>query len=110
MRSHRGLHVYSQEIPHAEAFIVGNREALEALARQIQAVLSGTHTASVMTYFAGDGEGFMLGVKLELDNLDRWVLPYYHEAFDQGQNPQERTPWSDPEMKRCMLQEIRKEK
>lgn len=68
------LHVYAQQAPHDEAFIVGNREALLALRRAINAALAsgqGKADASV-----ADGEGFSIHVILQEGDIysPEWLM------------------------------------
>ena len=57
------LHVYAQPVWHEDAFIVGNRAALEDLRRAINTALStGSGTASA---FVSDGEGYDCNIQVD---------------------------------------------
>lgn len=78
------LHIYAQQAPHDEAFIVGNREGLLALRRAIDAALSQKNGQSKESAFVSDGEGFDVHVILQEGNLQSpgWIaaaVPYTAE-------------------------------
>lgn len=86
----RLLHLYAQPAWHDDAWIVGNRAGLKALAQAIQnALASNEGRAEVMV---ADGEGYTL--KVHLDNSEwqsqSWVKraePYTNEiACEQRQD------------------------
>ncbi|NMC34571.1 MAG: hypothetical protein GYA36_19285 [Veillonellaceae bacterium] len=95
------IHLYGQSHEHDEAYIVGNREALEELVRRIRQVLDYPPPAeSLMAAFTGDGEGFELRVVLTADgDMPNWLLPYYDEmALDpraDAKKPWARRPSAD---------------
>ena len=55
------LHVYGQQCPHGEVWIVGNKEALEALQSAIGRALDSGCSATEEV-FANDGEGYKVSV------------------------------------------------
>ncbi len=74
------LHVYAQPFWHQEAFIVGNREALEALRDAIDSALAEDEGKAVVV--AADHEGYDLHVYREEDQSywENSMLPYTDEA------------------------------
>jgi hypothetical protein len=77
------LHIYAQQAPHDEAFIVGNREGLLALRRAIDAALK--NGQSKESAFVSDGEGFDVHVILQEGDLQSpgWIaaaVPYTVES------------------------------
>lgn len=72
------LHVYSPSYFHDHAFIVGNKEALEALRDAIEAALETGSAVGETTASTADGEGFDLKVYREEDEeyWDKASLPY----------------------------------
>lgn len=59
------LHIHSQEMPHDEVLIVGNRAGLQALANAVAEALQPEDEATAEGYvFAGDGEGYRVVVHL----------------------------------------------
>ena len=79
MSDTRYLHIYAQAFWHEEAVIVGNRDALLALADAIQyaANVDGeTHAEA----FTADGEGYTVRVRLmDYDGMRKLRLPYTDE-------------------------------
>ena len=77
------IHIHAQEAWHDEAYLVGNRKALEKLKELIEQALKNENTANSVFYVA-DGEGFDLHVVLD-DNdwqSESWQkaeLPYRDE-------------------------------
>lgn len=70
------LHIFAQHDWHDDAYIVGEREALEALRDAIDRVLS-ANKAQVMGAFVSDGEGFnVIVAPLEEAQFDKLKLPY----------------------------------
>ncbi len=67
----RNLHIYSQPYEHANARIVGNREALAALQRAISYALVMVPIGGMFTayedFFATDGEGYGIEIVLMPD-------------------------------------------
>ncbi|MFA5790758.1 MAG: hypothetical protein WC976_06875 [Caldisericia bacterium] len=76
------LHIYGQSSHHDDAFIVGNRGALEKLKKAIEKALSGDEgTDNIVSVSVNDGEGYDLHITM--DNSDwgkgRWskrAVPY----------------------------------
>lgn len=52
------LHIYGQEHEHQEAYIVGNREALETLRAAIDRALTHEDGLAMSEQFTSDGEGY----------------------------------------------------
>ena len=82
------LHIYGQELWHEPAFIVGDRESLQALAKAIEIALSresGSASAQTMTE---DGEGYITFViardpfptELALPYNDQSIVPFTGES------------------------------
>lgn len=70
------LHLYAQLQWHDEAYIVGNRQALESLRDAISKVLASEGPELVDT-FASDGEGYCVAVALSDDEtFDKLAPPY----------------------------------
>mgnify|MGYP001567222731 FL=1 len=88
------LHIYAQGSWHEEAYIVGNREALETLAQNIEAALRDGR--SKRGSYASDGEGYNVVVVL-LDKpwrgpeWDTLRLPYTDEPAKRMEG---RGPWT----------------
>lgn len=75
------LHIYAQPFWHQEAFIVGNREALEYLRDAINSALA--EEAGSADAFAADGEGYEIKVYKE-EGEEFWnkaLLPYTDEKM-----------------------------
>lgn len=74
------LHIYAQPYWHAEAYIIGDRKALQLLRDSIDVALqSGNHSSQT---FANDGEGYMLCVMVN-EKMEDIRLPYTDEiAYD----------------------------
>ena len=76
VQSAKYLHIFSQPWWHTDAYIVGDRHALEQLKMQIGYLLdeddSKQHSAN---YYCKDGEGYSLIVILE-DNMNSVPVPY----------------------------------
>lgn len=73
------LHIYGQTYFHEHAFIVGNKEALEALRDAIDDALEVGSREGETTVATSDGEGYVLKVyrQEEDDNFwDKAALPY----------------------------------
>jgi hypothetical protein len=79
----RTLHIYPQPSWHEEAWVVGNRAALEALRDTISRALESNKPEGA-TMFANDGEGYqVLIVPVDESGMDSLKLPYHDEP----------TPW-----------------
>lgn len=91
MSDTRYLHIYAQAFWHEEAVIVGNRDALLALADAINvAVLSGDSGTESMEAFTADGEGYTVRVRLmDYDGMRKLRLPYTDEDanWKDGEQP-----------------------
>ena len=75
------LHLYAQECEHDEAFVVGSRESLTRLRDTIDRALANkaSHKSSdaLAEFFAADGEGFDLYVKVVPASVEMQLqLPY----------------------------------
>jgi hypothetical protein len=78
------LHLYAQKYQHADAEIIGNREALVMLRESLNKALSLDYVGgkrSKIEVFTNDGEGYSLFVRcVESDTVDRqfdgYRLPY----------------------------------
>lgn len=69
------LHIYAQEFNHADAWIVGERGALEALRASIDAALANGSAAS--PHYCADGEGYTaIVVCAEPEKVRAMRLPY----------------------------------
>jgi hypothetical protein len=83
------LHVYGQEHPHDDVFIVGSKEALLSLRGAIdRAISDGEASDSAMT---GDGEGYVvLVVQVRPEALETAAMPYARDDFGgEGSAPHE---------------------
>lgn len=77
------LHIYAQQFPHDEAYIVGNREGLESLRKTLNYLLCNEVPGDefpardfVLSY-ANDGEGFHTAViREDGDDWNKLELPY----------------------------------
>jgi hypothetical protein len=84
------LHVYAQTTWHDDAFVVGNRQGLEALRAAIDAALSGG--AGQAQPFVNDGEGFDAHVLLASEeDMAKLAVPYTGD--DARDQPGARWPW-----------------
>ena len=70
------LHIYAQDVWHDEAFIVGNREGLEALRDALNKALE--NPFSTARCFVNDGEGYACYIAECKDEqkLDLLAVPY----------------------------------
>lgn len=83
------LHIYSQELWHAPAYVLGTRKSLEQLKLAIDAALE--NGAGRAESFTSDGEGYSVYVNCVDDDLaDRLATPYSDEV---GQAQQEGAVW-----------------
>lgn len=91
--SNSKLHIYSPLCSHDHAFIVGNREALEALRDAIEDALEIGQNTGAITASTADGEGFELKVYREEENTywDKALLPYTDQSFPSSEKPI--NPW-----------------
>lgn len=72
------LHIYAQDAWHDSAYVVGTREALEALRAAVGSALHGDRSA--FCAFTGDGEGYTIHLGLtDSDTLGRMRMPYTDE-------------------------------
>lgn len=92
MSEHVGtLHLHAQSFPHDEAWVVGDRDGLQALRDAIDAALSGHPSAA--RSFAADGEGFVsIVVCAEMGSNP--LLPYAeaNNQYGRAQHPYELLP------------------
>jgi hypothetical protein len=70
------LHVHAQQVWHDGVYLVGTVESLRALADGIEHALA--NQSSVVTLFAGDGEGYDLNVFVRGESYmsTQAALPY----------------------------------
>jgi hypothetical protein len=80
------LHVHSQESPHDDAWLVGNREGLLVLKRAIEQALNITHGDGEVS----DAQGNPFEIRVlfitdppEADSWKRAALPYTAEGFQE---------------------------
>lgn len=74
------LHIFGQMFWHADAYIIGNRRALELLREQIDKTLQdGTITYDGCNYFQNDGEGFPLHIALATEEELKGLSSAYHD-------------------------------
>jgi hypothetical protein len=80
------LHIYSQSAWHADAYIVGTRDALAHLRAKLSAILDGTNDETRRTqrtpfaFFVNDGEGFRCEIRLETEEeMRHYAVPYTDE-------------------------------
>jgi len=91
------LHIYAQDGPHDDAYIVGDHNSLVKLRDAINNLLGANNfcpTKNVKAeMMASDGEGYDLHIILSEDENDKLSLPYTNELFeDQGEGAI--WPWS----------------
>lgn len=71
------LHLYAQQCPHDEAYVVGTQTALRNLRSAIDLALADPTIPAKVNTFAADGEGFQITVAcVHLDVIDRLNTPY----------------------------------
>ncbi|SMB96847.1 hypothetical protein SAMN00808754_1685 [Thermanaeromonas toyohensis ToBE] len=70
------LHVYGQRYWHDEAVILGNKEALEALARAVEKAIKSGHGEAEL--YTADGEGYTIVV---LRKGEPWPEGWEHLAL-----------------------------
>jgi hypothetical protein len=81
------LHVYAQPFNHAEAWLVGDREALTKLRDALNGVLGTKEPAGVQTYCM-DGEGYtVMIVQAEAAQMEPLMLPYGLDAYGEPEHP-----------------------
>ena len=86
------LHIYSQSFWHAPALVIGQRKALEELAKAIQTALA-TGQGKCIDAFVNDGEGYDVYIILEDSGWDEEIwhnleTPYTDEVIPQkGKSP-----------------------
>lgn len=74
------LHLFGQMFEHADAYIIGNRRALELLREQIdKALQEGAVSCQGCNYFQNDGEGFPLHVALATEEELKGLSSAYHD-------------------------------
>lgn len=76
----RLLHLYGQECWHDNAYLVGNRAALEALHTALGRLLAGGKPAEEVQVEAADGEGYNLYALL-------WDHPANSSEWDELRRP-----------------------
>ncbi len=75
------LHIYAQPDQHADAYIVGDAEALRALWEAIGRALVTGKQDGTGCVFCADGEGYVVLVKPATEaEMDRLRLPYTAES------------------------------
>lgn len=93
------LHIYSQEIWHDSAYIVGSKDALIALRDALIALREAIDLAlkeniSMVSSFTNDGEGFYAFVNLlDEKTLTKLAVPYIDEIAKE-KNENAIPPWS----------------
>ena len=89
------LHIYGQETWHGPAFLVGSRDALEALQEAIQEALAAdAGIAATPSLFPSDDEGYQV-VVVRMEDPDRFALLANHYTAEPAR-PKEReglAPW-----------------
>lgn len=71
------LHLYAQKYQHADAEIIGNRQALMNLWDALHDALDGMDGRSCqIEVFTNDGEGYSLSVRCVESNFQELPLPY----------------------------------
>jgi hypothetical protein len=76
------MHIFGQSCPHDEVYIVGDREALEALRRAIERALGDNRSHSVS--FTNDGEGYDVHViQADAATADNLMLPYTDPIYEE---------------------------
>ncbi len=91
------LHIYGQSLQHDAAYIVGNRQGLEALKEAIETAL--TMDEAEISATVADGEGYQIYVLADDNDWQgkSWqgrMLPYSHPIANRnggGKKP----PWHD---------------
>lgn len=87
------LHVFAQQQWHDEAYIIGNRRALENLRTTIDQALATGH--STVVAFTNDGEGYDAHVTLLSDEqVNKLAVPYTDEFAREG-SESALWPWSE---------------
>lgn len=78
------LVMYGQSYSHDPAFIVGNKKALIALRDAIDRAIENQRAVATPMFIATDGEGYdlFIGVVEEEDRLQKLLMPYTDEAFE----------------------------
>lgn len=88
------LHVYGQTSWHDEAWIVGDRPALQALRDAIDAALHSEKGFAATTMFVSDGEGYSLVViAADQGTIDTLHLPYIDKIA--GDEEDDRKLWPE---------------
>ncbi len=79
------LHVFGQEWPHDDVYIVGDEESLLRLKESIELLLSKKNKKPTdivwSTHFPNDGEGYRLYVILKED-MENIIIPYSSDMFE----------------------------
>lgn len=90
------LHIYAQDQWHADAFIVGNAEALKALRDAIDRALERGH--GYASCYVNDGEGYYTAVVKvdDKEKLDRLGVPYTDEVAGAQSVDNPIWPWDLP--------------
>jgi hypothetical protein len=93
------LHVHAQHHQHDEAYIVGNRHALEGLRAALDGILVAGLERVKIEMMTADGEGYDLHIVLDPSPWakgSRWMqraLPYAAEDAKSG--PEALWPWEE---------------
>ena len=86
------LHIYAQEMWHADAYIAGTREDLEMLRQAIDRALTAGH--GEMQTFTCDGEGYTVHVVSATEaQADAMPVPYTDECARAQQDRMQFGPW-----------------
>lgn len=94
------LHIYAQECERDEAFIVGSRESLTRLRDSIDTALAnkavGKSSDALAEFFAADGEGYDLTIKVVPSVVENDLLLPYAESVGRGLGRNEWEPMLVP--------------
>lgn len=82
------LHIYSQGSWHEEAYIVGDRKALELLYKAIEAALQSQDGTDKVEVSVADGEGYTVHIiSHPTHRMENLTLPYSRDCFKDKRHP-----------------------
>lgn len=85
------LQVYGQPYQHSDCYILGTKDDLLRLANQL--IMACSDESISENYFASDGEGYSVRVRLTTDlELGLTRLPYYDEMSEDNRK-NVKAPW-----------------
>lgn len=82
------LHIYGQGSWHEEAYIIGDRKALEFLREAIVHALQSQDGTDMVEVSVADGEGYTVHIVCHpTDRMENLTLPYSRDLFKEKRHP-----------------------